>query len=50
MKTPNINLDELKELKQNNLKDRLEFIDKYAKWLKNTDNKVWSSQQKKIIG
>lgn len=50
MKTPDIDLEELKKLKEENFKERLEFIDKYVEWLKKTPNKKWSSQQKKIIG
>lgn len=49
MKLPKIDLKALKKLKQANFKDRLEFIDKYVEWLKKTPNKIWSSQQKKII-
>jgi len=30
------------------LKQRLELIDKHAKWLKKTPNKVWSRQQNKL--
>lgn len=50
MKLPKIDLKELKKLKEDNFKDRLEFIDKYTAWLKKTKNKEWSSQQKKIVG
>jgi len=49
MKTPNIDLEELKKLKEDNFKERLEFIDKYVEWLKKTSNKKWSSEQKRII-
>jgi hypothetical protein len=49
MKTPNIDLKELKKLKEENFKDRLEFIGKYAKRLKETHDKQWSSEQKDII-
>ena len=49
MKIPDINLKELKKFKDDNLKDRLEFINKYAHWLKKRSNKEWSSQQKDII-
>ena len=49
MKTPNINLKELQKAKEENFKDRLEFIDKYTDWLKKTSNKKWSSEQKEII-
>ncbi|MDD5086631.1 MAG: hypothetical protein PHV16_02670 [Candidatus Nanoarchaeia archaeon] len=50
MKTPHIDLEELKKLKQENFKDRLIFIDKYTEWLKKNSNLKWSSQQKKTIG
>ena len=49
MKVPKIDLEEMKNFKQRNFKQRLEFIELYAKWLKKTSNKEWSSQQKKII-
>lgn len=48
MKTPKIDLKELKKFKEENFKERLEFIDKYAEWLKKTPNKRWSSEQKDI--
>jgi len=50
MKLPKIDLEELKKQKEENFKQRLEFIDKYVEWIKKTPNRVWSSQQKKIIG
>ena len=49
MKIPNIDLKELQKFKKKNFKERLEFIEQYAKWVKKTPNKVWSSQQKKLI-
>ncbi|MFH0862721.1 MAG: hypothetical protein V1875_06815 [Candidatus Altiarchaeota archaeon] len=36
MKTPNINLEELRAQKDENFRDRLKFIDQYADWLKKT--------------
>ena len=48
MKTPRIDLEELKKMKEENFKDRLEFIDKCVEWLKKTPNKKWSSEQKDI--
>lgn len=50
MKLPKIDLEELKKLKEDNFKDRLDFIDKYTEWLKKSSNKKWSSEQKNIIG
>lgn len=49
MKLPDIDLEELKKRKEANFKERLEFIAKYAKWVLQTPNKVWSEQQKDII-
>jgi len=49
MKTPHIDLEELKKIKEENFKERLDFIDKYTEWLKKSPNKKWSFQQKKII-
>ena len=48
-KLPKIDLKELEKFKEENFKERLKFIDQYTEWLKKTPNKVWSSQQKKII-
>lgn len=47
-KLPKIDLEELKKLKEENFRERLEFIDRYAEWLKKTPNKKWSSDQKEI--
>lgn len=49
MKTPKIDLKELKKQKEENFKQRLEFNKKYVKWLKKTPNREWSKQQKKLI-
>ncbi|MDP2749352.1 MAG: hypothetical protein Q8O89_00795 [Nanoarchaeota archaeon] len=48
-KIPKIDLKELNRLKEENFKERLEFIDKYAAWVKKQPNKKWSSQQAKLI-
>ncbi len=50
MKIPRIDLKELEKIKEENLKERLKFIDLYTKWIKKMENKKWSSKQKKIIG
>jgi len=49
MNAPHIDLKELEKMKKDNFRQRLEFIDKYVKWLKKTSNKKWSKQQKKLI-
>ena len=49
MKLPKIDLNELKKLKEDNFRERLEFIDRYANWVKKKTNKQWSSQQKDLI-
>ena len=49
MNMPNINLEELKKLKEENFAERLEFIEKYAEWVKENKNKKWSSEQKVLI-
>lgn len=46
METPEINLEELKE---QNFKERLEFVKKYAEWVKSVKNSEWSGQQAKIV-
>lgn len=50
MKLPKIDLKELERMKEENFKERLEFIDKYSQWLEKTKNKRWSSEQKTLIG
>ncbi len=49
MKIPNIDVEKLKKFREKNFKERLEFIDKYAEWVKKQPNKKWSSQQNVII-
>ena len=49
MKIPKIDIEELKKFKEQNSKERMEFIDKYAEWVKKNSNKKWSSEQKGII-
>lgn len=46
---PKIDLKKLKKFKEENFRERLEFIDKYVEWLKKTPNKKWSSEQKGIV-
>jgi len=48
-KLPRIDLEELKKLKEENFKERLEFIDRYVEWIKKTSNKKWSKQQKGLV-
>lgn len=49
MKVPDFNLEEIEKSTKQNSKERLEFAKFYAEWVKKTPNKVWSSQQKKLI-
>jgi hypothetical protein len=49
MKMPKIDLKELKKLKEDNFKERLEFIEKYSEWVKKKTDKEWSEQQKALI-
>lgn len=49
MKLPKISIKELQEIKEQNFKDRLKFIEQYSQWVKKQPNKVWSSQQKKLV-
>lgn len=44
-----INLKELKKDKERNFKERLEFIDKYADWIKAVPDKKWSKAQKEFL-
>lgn len=48
-KLPRINLKELEKMKEENFRERLEFLDKYADWVKKTDNATWSSAQKAVV-
>ena len=48
-KLPTMNLKELEEEMKINQRQRREFIDLYAEWIKKTPNKVWSKQHKKFI-
>jgi hypothetical protein len=50
MKTPHIDLKELQRLKEENFRERLEFLEKYAEWVKKTSNKKWSKQQRDLQG
>ena len=34
---------------QRNRKERMQFIEMYAEWLKKTPNKVWSRQQNRLL-
>ena len=46
---PIIDLKELEEEMEINRRQRREFIDLYAEWIKNTPNKVWSKQHKRFL-
>ena len=46
---PEIDLKELKKWKKKNARERMEWVKRYAEWLKKTPNKEWSHQQKKLI-
>ena len=45
MRTPPIDLKELEKLKEENFRERLEFIEMYVEWVKKTSNEKWSAQQ-----
>ncbi|MCX6710574.1 MAG: hypothetical protein NTZ02_00610 [Candidatus Woesearchaeota archaeon] len=46
---PKVDLASLKKDQKQNFKERLSFLDRYAEWIKKSDNQEWSSQQKKIF-
>ena len=48
-KLPKVDLEELKKIQEENFRERLAFIKKYAEWLKKAPNKVWSTQQKDMM-
>lgn len=39
----------LKEAKEINLKNNLEYVDAYSDYVKKTDNKTWSRGQKRFL-
>ncbi len=39
----------LKEAKDHNLRNNLEYIDAYSDYVKKTDNRTWSRGQKKFL-
>ncbi len=49
MRLPEINLQELEKIKRENFRERLEFQDRYVRWMKMTNNATWSSAQKAMI-
>ena len=49
MKIPEINIKKMKEFKEKNFQERIDFLKKYANWVKKSDPKEWSSQQNKLI-
>lgn len=49
IKTPKIDLKELEKMKKEIFRERLEFIDRYAEWIKKTPNKEWSKQHADFI-
>lgn len=49
MKLPEINLQELEKIKKENFRERLEFQDRYVKWIKMSNNVKWSAAQSAMI-
>lgn len=45
----NVDFDELGELKEKNKKERLEFVEYWANYVKTHPDKDWSKQQNIII-
>ena len=48
MNLPKIDIAELRRIQEENLKERLAFIEQYVAWLKKTPNKEWSAQRKAL--
>jgi hypothetical protein len=44
-----IDLEELKKFKEQNARERLEFIDYWVNYIKTHDDKEWSRQQNPLI-
>lgn len=43
-----IDLEALERWKEKNRRERLQFVEDYANWLKKTPNKEWSKQQAEL--
>ncbi len=48
-KDVNVDLKELKNFKEKNFKDRLDFIDYWVNYIKTHSDKEWSKQQNFLI-
>ncbi len=44
-----INFEQLKKDKENNFKERLNFIKYWVEFIKNNEDEVWSRQQNVVI-
>lgn len=44
-----VDLKEIEEFKKKNFQERLKFVDFLVDYIKENPNKVWSTQQKRII-
>jgi len=44
-----VNLDEMKKFKEQNAKERLEFIDFWVNYIKTHSDEEWSGQQNTLI-
>jgi len=44
-----VDLEELKKFKEQNAKERLEFIDFWINYIKTHSDEEWGSQQKELI-
>ena len=42
--------EEMREEVKRNSEQRLDFVRRYANWVKKTPNKVWSKQHAKYLG
>lgn len=49
MEIPVIDDKKFEEFKKKNAQERLDFVRKYAEWLRKTPNKEWSKQQKNVV-
>jgi hypothetical protein len=43
-----VDLEALERWKEKNRRERLQFVEDYANWLKKTSNKEWSKQQAEL--
>jgi len=49
MKLPEIDMALVERRRRQNQRERLQFVEDYANWLKKTPNREWSRQQASLL-